>query len=79
MIPNFAARIRALEDERLEAFVKDWIDRRTRDYVETQRWSGPGDMGRDVVGSVEVAGLLQCDDADRLSDTPLRQSVYEVC
>ena len=50
MIPNFAARIRALEDERLEAFVKDWLDRRTRDYVETQRWSGPGDMGRDVVG-----------------------------
>ncbi|MGL9620222.1 hypothetical protein QRQ56_19575 [Bradyrhizobium sp. U531] len=50
MIPNFAAHIRALNDERLEAFVKDWVSRRTRDYVETQRWSGPGDMGRDVVG-----------------------------
>lgn len=50
MIPNFAARIRALDDERLEAFVSDWTRRRTRDYVETQRWSGPGDMGRDVVG-----------------------------
>jgi hypothetical protein len=50
VIPNFAARIRALDDERLEAFVKHWIDRRTRDYEETQRWSGTGDMGRDVVG-----------------------------
>lgn len=50
MVPNFAARIRALDDERLEAFVKDWVSRRTRDYVETQRWSGTGDMGRDVVG-----------------------------
>ncbi|CUT13553.1 hypothetical protein BF49_4633 [Bradyrhizobium sp.] len=50
MIPNYAARIRALDDDALERFVKDWAKRRTRDYAETQRWSGTGDMGRDVVG-----------------------------
>jgi hypothetical protein len=50
LIPNFAARIRALDNERLEALVNDWIKRRTRDYVETQRWAGTGDMSRDVVG-----------------------------
>jgi hypothetical protein len=50
VVPNYAAHIRTLDDERLEAFVKDWISRRTRDYVETERWSGSGDKGRDVVG-----------------------------
>jgi hypothetical protein len=50
VVPNSAAHIRTLDDERLEAFVKDWISRRTRDYVETERWSGSGDRGRDVVG-----------------------------
>jgi hypothetical protein len=50
VVPNFAAKIRTLDDERLEAFVKDWISRRTRDYPETERWSGAGDKGRDVVG-----------------------------
>jgi hypothetical protein len=50
VVPNFAAHIRTLDDERLEAFVKDWISRRTRDHVETERWSGSGDRGRDVVG-----------------------------
>ncbi|WP_085968860.1 ABC-three component system protein [Bradyrhizobium yuanmingense] len=52
MITNYAARIRALDDDALERFVTDWAKRRTRDYVETQRWSGTGDMGRDVVGYV---------------------------
>lgn len=52
LITNYAARIRALDDDALERFVKDWVTRRTRDYVETQRWSGTGDMGRDVVGYV---------------------------
>jgi hypothetical protein len=52
MRPNYAARVIALNDERLEAFVKDWLTRRTRDYVQCERWSGAGDMGRDVVGYV---------------------------
>ncbi|WP_247455720.1 ABC-three component system protein [Bradyrhizobium sp. 166] len=30
--------------------MNDWAKRRTRDYVDTQRWAGSGDMGRDVVG-----------------------------
>jgi hypothetical protein len=48
--PNYAAQIMALPDERLEAFVSDWLAHRTKDYCAKERWSGPGDMGRDVVG-----------------------------
>jgi C-terminal domain 6 of the ABC-three component (ABC-3C) systems len=50
--PNYAVQITALPDERLEAFVSDWLARRTRDYFAHERWSGAGDMGRDVVGYV---------------------------
>jgi hypothetical protein len=49
MRPNYAANLLALPDERLEA-VKDWLTVRTRHYVACERWSGSGDMGRDVVG-----------------------------
>jgi hypothetical protein len=48
--PNFAIQLTALPDERLEAFVSDWLTNRTKDYDSCERWSGPGDMGRDVVG-----------------------------
>jgi hypothetical protein len=50
--PNFAASLSSLSDERLEAFVSDWLANRTRDYHSHERWSGAGDMGRDVVGYV---------------------------
>lgn len=50
MKPNFAIKIATLPDERLEAFVNDWIQCRTKDYHSHERWSGPGDLGRDVVG-----------------------------
>jgi hypothetical protein len=52
MRPNYAANLLALPDERLEAFVNDWLSVRTRDYNCCERWSGSGDMGRDVVGYV---------------------------
>ncbi|GGD87813.1 hypothetical protein GCM10011390_03180 [Aureimonas endophytica] len=52
MRTNHAALITALPAERLEAFVKDWLSVRTRDYHSSQRWNGTGDMGRDVVGYV---------------------------
>jgi hypothetical protein len=41
-----------LPDERLEAFVHDWLSVRTGIYVSSERWNGSGDMGRDVVGYV---------------------------
>lgn len=40
----------ALDDTQLEQFVLDWVDAKTAGYVETTRFSGSGDMGRDVVG-----------------------------
>lgn len=50
MRPNFAIRIFELPAERLEAFVDEWISLKVKSYVQTERWSGPGDRGRDVVG-----------------------------
>lgn len=47
---RFHREILALDDEELERFVRDWIARKTSDYVEVQRFSGAGDLGRDVVG-----------------------------
>lgn len=52
MKPNYAVSVRELPDERLEAFVYDWLSMRTNDYVQSYRWNGSGDMGRDVVGYV---------------------------
>lgn len=42
--------IRALTDKELEDFVRDWVDHKKKDYVDVERFTGPGDMGRDVVG-----------------------------
>jgi hypothetical protein len=39
----------ALTDAELEQFVREWATQK-REYVEVQRFTGPGDMGRDVVG-----------------------------
>jgi hypothetical protein len=41
--------ILALTDDELEAFVREWAGYK-KEYVEVQRFTGPGDMGRDVVG-----------------------------
>ena len=41
--------ILALTDDQLEAFVREWVGYKKK-YVEVQRFTGPGDMGRDVVG-----------------------------
>lgn len=41
--------ILALTDEQLESFVREWIGHK-KEYAEVQRFTGPGDMGRDVVG-----------------------------
>jgi hypothetical protein len=39
----------ALNDTDLEKFVREWASYK-REYVEVERFTGPGDMGRDVVG-----------------------------
>lgn len=50
LIMQYHRQILALDDENLERFVRDWIARKTSDYVEVERFSGAGDQGRDVVG-----------------------------
>lgn len=47
---QFHRQILALDDESLERFVRDWIALKTAEYVEVERFSGAGDLGRDVVG-----------------------------
>ncbi len=46
---DYGRRILMLDDEELERFVRDWADR-TGAYFECVRFSGAGDLGRDVVG-----------------------------
>jgi hypothetical protein len=53
--PNYAIQIRNLPADRLEALVDEWLTYRQREYHSHERWSGPGDMGRDVVGYVTPA------------------------
>lgn len=41
--------ILALDDDQLEEFVRQWAHKKT-EYIEVERFTGTGDMGRDVVG-----------------------------
>lgn len=41
--------ILALDDDQLEEFVRQWAIKKT-EYLEVERFTGTGDMGRDVVG-----------------------------
>jgi len=45
-------QILALTDTELEQFVRDWVELKKGAYVEIERFTGPGDRGRDVVGYV---------------------------
>jgi len=47
---DYDRQILALNDVQLEQFVNDWISCKSKDYVEVARFSGAGDLGRDVVG-----------------------------
>lgn len=62
----------------LESFVEDWVEQRKNDYHSYQRWSGTGDLGRDVTGyvtSLRMGGLwdnFQCKQlGSRLSEKSL--------
>lgn len=45
--------ILALQDDQLEAFVRDWVNNKKRDYVAVTNFGGGGDLGRDVVGFLD--------------------------
>jgi len=50
MTNNYYRQILSLKDDELEQFVRDWIGKKTSIYFEVTRFSGSGDLGRDVVG-----------------------------
>lgn len=52
---NYDRLVLSLKDDELERFVRDWVDRKKAIYAETTRFSGAGDMGRDVVGFLSPA------------------------
>lgn len=45
----------ALDDTQLEQFVREWVANKKNKYVEVARVSGPGDLGRDVVGFLSAS------------------------
>lgn len=47
---SYERHILSLSDEELERFVRQWVERKAATYLECTRFSGPGDLGRDVVG-----------------------------
>ena len=49
MIVPLDRLILALTDTQLEEFVRQWATKKS-EYGEVERFTGPGDMGRDVVG-----------------------------
>lgn len=49
---EYLRSILALTDVELEQFILDWVNVKKQQYVEVVRFSGSGDMGRDVVGFV---------------------------
>lgn len=46
---EYRRQILALDDDQLEEFVRQWTLKKS-EYVEVERFTGTGDMGRDVVG-----------------------------
>lgn len=49
---DYSRRILELDDTELEKFVLAWVAKKTSQYFRTDKFSGAGDMGRDVVGFV---------------------------
>ena len=47
---DYGRLILSLTDIELEKFIRDWVDSKKSSYVEVTRFSGAGDLGRDVVG-----------------------------
>jgi hypothetical protein len=47
-MPRYDRLLLSLDDTELEEFVRQWVVRISQ-YVEVERFTGTGDMGRDVV------------------------------
>lgn len=47
---DYANQIYCLNDADLERLTDDWVASKRKQYPDSDRFSGPGDMGRDVVG-----------------------------
>jgi hypothetical protein len=47
---NYGRQIIAMDDTDLEMFVDQWMGSKTANYFASERFSGTGDLGRDVVG-----------------------------
>lgn len=52
MSKNYPGLISVLTATQLEDFVDDWLHQRCKEYHSHERWSGTGDLGRDVTGYV---------------------------
>jgi hypothetical protein len=50
MRQDYHRNLRVMDDQELERFVKDWLERKTSQYRGVQRFGGASDLGRDVVG-----------------------------
>jgi hypothetical protein len=50
LINNYDRQILALDDVQLEKFVREWVGCKKAYYLDVTRFSGSGDLGRDVVG-----------------------------
>ncbi len=52
---DYGRHVLMLDDDELERFVRDWVARKEGSYFECVRFSGAGDLGRDVVGFLSSA------------------------
>ncbi len=57
MRANYSRDIMAMDDDELERFVDVWLATKQSSYVSSERFSGAGDKGRDVVGYCSSARM----------------------
>lgn len=75
MAIDYAPRILAMDDTELEVFVNKWLDRKKATYFQAERFSGSGDLGRDVVGyctSRKLDGVWHNYQCKQFKTQPLR-------
>lgn len=75
MAIDYAPRILAMDDKELETFVNKWLERKKATYVQTDCFSGSGDLGRDVVGyctSQKLDGVWHNYQCKQFKTQPLR-------
>src|SRR4051812_27817844 len=50
-------RIKLFGDRQWEEFILEWVDSLRDQYLRVDRCGGAGDMGRDIVGTVDANGV----------------------